>query len=155
MVHSKSRGCLWSLRGKVEILSLWGLPDEGVVVCFRNRFEYDRGVRQSDYETDSCIIVSMKEYESGGPEELSSSHHTNRIFSVKCMPTDKNIFFSGGWDETVHVWDVRVGSGSVRKFPGPSISADSLDYKNGVLLAGNYQNNDMIQLYDFGSGKLL
>lgn len=71
------------------------------------------------------------------------------------MPNDKNVFFSGGWDSTVHVWDVRVGSGSMRKFPGPSVSADSLDYKKGVLLAGNYQNNNTVQLYDFGSGKLI
>jgi hypothetical protein len=45
-----------------------------------------------------------------------------------------------------------VGNGSVRKICGPSVSADSLDLKKGVLLAGNYQNNDIAQLYDFGSG---
>jgi COMPASS component SWD3 len=71
------------------------------------------------------------------------------------MPNDKNVFFSGGWDSTVHVWDVRVGTGSMRKIPGPSVSADSLDYRKGVLLAGNYQNKDIVQLYEFGSGKLM
>jgi COMPASS component SWD3 len=86
---------------------------------------------------------------------LSSNHHTNRIFSVKCLPNDKNLFFSGGWDSTVQVWDVRVPDGSIRKICGPSISADSLDYKNGVLLAGNYKNNDIVQLYDFKSGNLI
>lgn len=89
---------------------------------------------------------------------MTSNHHTNRVFSIKCMPKekhDKNIFFSGGWDNTVHIWDVRVKGGSQRMINGPTVSADSLDYKNGVILAGNYRNNDIAQLYDFGSGKLI
>ncbi len=65
------------------------------------------------------------------------------------------MFFSGGWDSTVHVWDIRVNGGSVRKINGPLVSADSLDIKGNVLLAGNYHNNDIAQLYDFGSGKLI
>lgn len=74
---------------------------------------------------------------------------------MKCLPKDPAVFFSGGWDSTVQIWDVRVGSGSVRKICGPSISSDSLDIKNGVLLAGNYQNNNIVQLYDYGSGNLI
>jgi hypothetical protein len=35
------------------------------------------------------------------------------------------------------------------------VSSDSLDLKDGVLLAGNYQNNNIAQLYDFGSGNLI
>jgi hypothetical protein len=31
----------------------------------------------------------------------------------------------------------------------------SLDLKNNVLLSGNYQNNNIAQLYDFGSGQLI
>lgn len=77
------------------------------------------------------------------------------MFCVKCLPNDYNVFFSGGWDSTVQIWDVRVGNGSVRKICGPSVSADSLDIKNGILLAGNYQNSNIAQLYDFGSGQLI
>lgn len=55
----------------------------------------------------------------------------------------------------VQVWDVRNPSGSVRKICGPSITSDSLDLKNNILLSGNYQNNDTVQLYDFGSGQLI
>ena len=29
--------------------------------------------------------------------------HTNRVFSIKCHPSDPNIVFSGGWDNTVQV----------------------------------------------------
>lgn len=44
---------------------------------------------------------------------------------------------------------------SVRKIYGPTISADSLDFKNGQILAGNYQNKDILQLWDFKSGELI
>lgn len=97
----------------------------------------------------------MKHYEAGGPEELGFNHHTNRVFCVKCLPKDPFVFFSGGWDSTVQIWDVRVGNGSVRKICGPSVSSDSLDFKDGVLLAGNYQNNNIAQIYDYGSGELI
>lgn len=64
------------------------------------------------------------------------------------------MFFSGGWDSTVRIWDVRVGE-SVRKFGGPMVSSDSLDLKNNVLLSGNYSVKETVQLWDFNSGKLL
>ena len=38
---------------------------------------------------------------------------------------------------------------------GPIVSSDSIDYRNNVILVGNYQNNDIAQLYDYGSGKLI
>ncbi len=86
---------------------------------------------------------------------MSSNHHNNRIFSIKCLKEDRNIFFSGGWDSTIQVWDVRMKEESVRKICGPTISADSLDFKNGQILAGNYQNKDILQLWDFKSGELI
>ena len=55
----------------------------------------------------------------------------------------------------MQVWDIRQASGSVRKICGPSISSDSLDIKGNVLLSGNYQNNKIVQLYDFGNGNLI
>lgn len=94
-------------------------------------------------------------YHAGGPEELTNNRHTNRIFSVKCLKEDSHLLFSGGWDSTVHIWDVRVKDNSVRKICGPFVSADSLDFKDGILLSGNYQNNDIVQLYDFKSGKVI
>lgn len=62
---------------------------------------------------------------------------------------------SGGWDSTVQIWDIRDKHGSVRKICGPSLSSDSMDIKNNVLLIGNYQNNNIVQLYDFKSGQLI
>ena len=80
-------------------------------------------------------------------------HHVNRIFTVKCMPKDPSIFFSGGWDSTIQVWDVRTPTGSVRKICGPSISSDSIDIQGKTLLCGNYTNTDIVQLFDFPTGE--
>jgi WD40 repeat protein len=74
---------------------------------------------------------------------------------VRCLPQDKHVLFSGGWDSTVQIWDIRAKEGSVRTIHGPIVTADSIDYKNGMLLVGNYRNNDIAQLFDFGSGKLV
>ena len=76
----------------------------------------------------------------------------NRIFSLRGLKSDPNLLFTGGWDSTIRLWDVRVPNNYVRKFSGPSVSADSLDLKNNVLLVGNYSNNDIVQLWDFNSG---
>jgi len=34
--------------------------------------------------------------------------HSNRIFSVKYHPEDPNLLISGGWDNTVLLWDLRL-----------------------------------------------
>lgn len=65
------------------------------------------------------------------------------------------MFYSGGWDGSVRIWDVRVGEAPVRKFGGPMVSADSLDLKNNVLLAGNYSTQDIVQFWNFTSGELI
>jgi WD40 repeat protein len=65
------------------------------------------------------------------------------------------MFFSGGWDASVRLWDVRIGETSVRKFGGPMVTSDSLDLKNNVLLVGNYSTTETVQYWDFTSGTLI
>lgn len=55
----------------------------------------------------------------------------------------------------VKVWDTRIPDRCVREFHGPSVSSDSLDLKDNILLVGNYTNQDTLQHWDFGSGKLI
>jgi len=33
--------------------------------------------------------------------------HRSRILSIKYHPLESNIFLSGGWDDTVQIWDQR------------------------------------------------
>jgi len=65
----------------------------------------------------------------------STPGHSNRIFSVKFHPSENDIIISGGWDNTVQVWDVRVGY-AVRSFYGPHICGDALDIEGSTILTG-------------------
>lgn len=104
---------------------------------------------------DNQTMKIRQAYHTGSAEELNMDHHVSRIFSVRCLKKDPAVFYSGGWDSTVQIWDIRAPEGSVRKICGPSISGDSLDMKGNTLLVGNYQNTDIVQLYDFGKGELI
>jgi len=68
--------------------------------------------------------------------------------------TRQNIILSGGWDNTIQIWDARIGQ-SVRSIYGPHICGDALDIKNNVILSGSWSPKDALQLWDFGSGKLI
>ena len=70
------------------------------------------------------------------------------------MPDDANIVISGGWDCTIQIWDLREGR-SMNSIFGPSISGDALDYKDGVIISGSWRNTNQLELWDFGTRKLI
>lgn len=51
------------------------------------------------------------------------------------MPT--KVLLTGGWDNTVQFWDMRVGH-SVRSIFGPHLSGDSLDVCGDEILTGSW-----------------
>lgn len=68
------------------------------------------------------IFLLIKKY-SAGSVDFWEPNHTNRIFCVKGIEKEPNLFYSGGWDSTVRLWDVRIPNAYVRKFSGPSVSS--------------------------------
>lgn len=52
--------------------------------------------------------------------------HGNRVFAVKFYTND--ILLSGGWDNSVIVWDVRSND-IIRTVLGPHLCADAMDTK--------------------------
>lgn len=59
----------------------------------------DAHVRVYD-ETTKSLAATLKE-----KGELPG--HSNRIFCVKFNPLDDNMIVSGGWDNTIQIYDLR------------------------------------------------
>ncbi|KAL9645498.1 hypothetical protein ABK040_000564 [Willaertia magna] len=109
----------------------------------------DSMVRVYDDETRTLLRTMQ------GGNGINTAGHTNRIFSLKCHPNDSNVILTGGWDNTVQMWDTRVDH-AVRRIFGPHICGDSIDIDvNGAILTGSWRPNDQIQLWDYGTGKLI
>lgn len=83
-----------------------------------------------------------------------SPGHTNRIFSIKFINDDPNVLISGGWDNSVYIWDTRLKK-SVDSIYGVCLMGDSLDYKNGQILIGNQKNKEQLQLYDYKTRNII
>lgn len=79
--------------------------------------------------------------------ENVSAGHSNRIFSVKFHPTDSNILVSGGWDDTIQIWDLEAEK-SIKSIYGPHVCGDSLgfDQKGKSLVVGSYGSCDQLKV---------
>ena len=101
----------------------------------------DRHIHIYDESTKS-LVLKMK-------ERTGFCGHSNRIFSVKFHPFDSNILVSGGWDNTVWIYDVRQ-RGPVGKIYGPHICGEAIDlrYDGNTLLTGSYRHENPLELWD-------
>ena len=71
----------------------------------------------------------------------------NRTYCLKFDPNNPNILFSGGWDETLFLWDLRAKK--VQQYIyGPLICGDSIDCKGNYVLAGSWRENNNLQIFD-------
>ena len=80
--------------------------------------------------------------------------HSNRVYCTKWHPTDPNILYSGGWDETVYFWDIRAKE-AVNRVYKISIGGEAIDVRNNLLLMGNFQQEYQVKLYDLKAGKVM
>jgi WD40 repeat protein len=71
--------------------------------------------------------------------------HSNRVFSLNFNPDDDNIILTGGWDNTVQIWDIRV-SHAVRLIYGPHIAGDSVDIHDGVVMTGSWRPEHQLEV---------
>ncbi|KAI8853417.1 WD40-repeat-containing domain protein [Chytridium lagenaria] len=105
--------------------------------------------------TEIDVQVNNVVYNPSGTKFATASSDTtesqlvirNRVFSVKFHPTDPNVLVSGGWDNTLQIWDVRVGH-SVRSIFGPHICGDAVDLDDtgDKIVTGSYSKDNQIQV---------
>lgn len=121
------------------------------------------------YEENTKVLLTTMSEGNG----TKCCGHSNRVYAVKFKPNDPNILLSGGWDNTIQIWDVRTGQ-SVRSIYGPHICGellmfslflslssltlcypgDALDVYNDDILTGSWKPDNALQVWDYGSGKV-
>ncbi|CAD7933904.1 unnamed protein product [Amoebophrya sp. A25] len=85
--------------------------------------------------------------------------HSNRISAAKFFPDcDGQIYVTGSWDNSVGVWDCR--SGKRERFVEESLmlvgsGPEALDVDRNMILTGSYRTRNAVQLFDFGTCKLV
>ena len=108
---------------------------------------YDTKIRV--YDQNTLQMVSTLQKDEKNNERLG---HTNRIYGLKSWAEHPEIMLSGGWDETVFLWDTRVGH-HVEYLYGPLICGDSLDIKGQSILTGSWRNHNQLQIWDIRNKK--
>ena len=95
----------------------------------------DRYIRLYDEQTKS-IIMKMKE----SVDSADFCGHSNRIFCVKYNHKNLYQLASGGWDNTICIYDVRK-KGPTSCLFGPHICGDSIDFRDDgfTMLTGSYR----------------
>jgi WD40 repeat protein len=109
----------------------------------------DTAIRIYD-EATKTLVTTMQG--GTGYSITKTPGHSNRIFSCKFVPSDENLVISGGWDNTVQVWDIRLGA-AVRSIYGAHICGDSLDIFGNEVLTGSWRPDNQLEIWDFGTGE--
>ena len=141
--HITSGKCLHAITNEENQLYALDYRADGSMFATAGR---DTAIRVYD-EATKTEIACMK----GGHGAVTAGH-SNRIFSMKFHPTDENVLLSGGWDNTIQIWDLRVKH-AVRGIYGPHIAGDALDIKNDEILTGSWRPENPLELWDYGTGK--
>jgi len=109
-------------------------------------------LHQYDLETNKLVQT----FEPRLNKDVMDGHRLN-VLSVKWHPNYHGNFISGGWDDTVHMWDVREPH-SVRHIYGPHICGGDgidIDSKHDHILTASWRHHDTLQVWDYKSGSLI
>jgi len=165
MTHSKTRNVLLAVNAD-GTASHWHITSGK---CLHTIKEEDNQLFCVDYRPDGSVFATagkdycVRIYDEAtktlsttlmGGRTADNPGHSNRVFSLKFKPDDPNLLISAGWDNTVQIWDLRIET-SVKSIFGPHICGDAADICGDRILTGSWRPADQLEVWDFGTGKLL
>ena len=143
--HMTSGKCLHSAEDQGNQVYALDYNDDGARFATAGK---DTFIRVYEEATKS-VICTMKG--GRGYSSKEAPGHSNRVFSCKFVPGNENLIISGGWDNTVQIWDIREGC-AVRSIFGPHICGDSLDMVGNEVVTGSWRPGNQLEVWDFTTG---
>ncbi|XP_053258276.1 uncharacterized WD repeat-containing protein alr2800-like isoform X2 [Podarcis raffonei] len=114
----------------------------------------DRHIRLYDSHTNQLFHIMHAPDFMAGDEFTPLSGHSRRIFALRFHPTELHLFLTGGWDNSVKVWDKRVSKGARSVINGPHICGPGIDVKGDQVLTGSWVPRNALQLWDLRLSRL-
>ncbi|XP_015175200.1 PREDICTED: WD repeat-containing protein 38-like [Polistes dominula] len=114
----------------------------------------DAAVRIYDSETGKPVLTYQKT-DADMIHKKVTRFHRMRIFAARFHNIYTNLIITGGWDDTVRIWDIRDGGGSIRTIKGPHICGDAIDLRESHILTGSWVVRESLQVWDLMSAKLI
>lgn len=115
----------------------------------------DRHIRLYDSHTSEILNILMAPDFLHDYDLSLTSGHTRRIFALRFHPSEYHIFLTGGWDDSVKIWDKRMAKEARRVINGPHICGPGIDIRNNYVLTASWVAHNALQLWDFRTGNLL
>ncbi|KAM3932007.1 uncharacterized protein RB166_005232 [Leptodactylus fuscus] len=115
----------------------------------------DRHIRLYDSQTNEILNFLMAPDFLIDDELTLTSGHTRRIFALRFHPSERHIFVTGGWDDSIKVWDKRMAKEARRMINGPHICGPGIDIRDQHILSASWAARNALQLWDLRSSNLL
>ncbi|XP_062837567.1 probable serine/threonine-protein kinase PkwA [Anolis carolinensis] len=108
----------------------------------------DRHLRLYDTRTLQLFRIIKAPDFMAGDEFTPLSGHSRRVFALRFHPEELHLFLTGGWDNSVKVWDKRVAKGAQSVINGPHICGPGIDIKGDLVLTASWIPHNALQLWD-------
>ncbi|XP_062992111.1 uncharacterized protein LOC134404987 [Elgaria multicarinata webbii] len=114
----------------------------------------DRHIRLYDSHTNQLFHIMRAPDFMAGDEFTPHSGHSRRIFALCFHPTELHLFLTGGWDNSVKVWDKRLPKGAQSVISGPHVCGPGIDVKGNQVLTASWVPRNALQLWDLRMSRL-
>ncbi|XP_053314438.1 katanin p80 WD40 repeat-containing subunit B1-like [Spea bombifrons] len=152
---------IYDIKSKINVITLTEIQNEinaldfcadGSVFATAGR---DRNIRLYDGHTNEIVSVLKAPALLYGDDAALPSGHSRRIFALRFHPSEPHVFVTGGWDNSVKVWDNRVAKEARRDIRGPHICGSGIDIQGNKLLTASWVARDALQLWDLRAAQLV